>query len=100
MTARAAQAGRSEYAVASKLDRGIPMSVEFANWAGDAVIKRPQDGHFFSSVMRGYEKHGICAEIEMPYAKKFSAGYQPSEKALAAARTPAAAMSRRSRRRR
>ena len=81
-----ATVGAMEYAVARRLDRGVPLSVEFLNWAGDDVIGRPQDGHFFSSVIRGYEKHGICAENEMPYARKFSADYQPAEKARTAAR--------------
>ena len=83
-----ATVGAMEYAVARRLDRGVPLSVEFLNWAGNDVIHRPQDGHFFSEVIRGYEKHGICAEDEMPYAKWFAAEYLPSEKALAAARDP------------
>lgn len=74
-----------EYALARKLGRGIVLSTEFANWAGDQAIRRAQDGHYFSSVIRGYEAHGICAEEDMPYSKNFDATYQPSEKAIAAA---------------
>jgi hypothetical protein len=80
-----ATVGAMEYAVARKLGHGIPLSVEFLNWAGDRAIQRAQDGHFFSSVIRGYEAHGICAEEDMPYARKFQADYQPSEKAIATA---------------
>jgi hypothetical protein len=80
-----ATAGAMEFAVARKLNRGIPLSVEFLNWAGDQVINRAQDGHFFSSVIQGYEKYGICPEGDMPYADKFRAEYQPSEQARAAA---------------
>jgi len=61
--------------------RAFPLSVEFLKLGrrpGGSTARR--DGHFFSSVIRGYEKLGICPEAEMPYAKKFSADYQPSEK--------------------
>ena len=78
--------GAMEYAVARKLGHGVVLSPEFLNWAGDQAIHRAQDGHYFSSVIRGYEEHGICAEEDMPYARKFRAAYQPSEKALAAAK--------------
>jgi len=81
-----ASVGAMEYALARQLDRGVPLSVEFSNWAGDQVIRRAQDGHFFTSVIRGYQKFGVCAEEDMPYAPEFRAAYQPSEKALAAAR--------------
>ena len=77
--------GAIEYAAARKLERGVPLSVDYLNWAGDQVIRRAQDGHFFSSVIRGYEQYGICAEQEMPYVPKFSADYQPSAEARAAA---------------
>lgn len=74
-----------EYALARRLDRGVPLSVEFANWAANRVIDRDQDGHFFWEVIKGYEAHGICAEAEMPYAAEFRADRQPSEAALASA---------------
>jgi len=74
-----------EYALARRLDRGVPLSVEFANWAANRVIDRDQDGHFFWEVIKGYEAHGICGEAEMPYAAEFRADRQPSEAALASA---------------
>ena len=73
--------GAMEYALARKRDRGVALSVEYLNWAGDQAIQRPQDGHYFSSVIRGYKKFGICTEEAMPYAPAFNAEYQPSEKA-------------------
>jgi hypothetical protein len=81
-----ASVGAMEYAFARQLDRGVPLSVEFSNWAGDQVIRRAQDGHYFTSIIRGYQKFGVCAEEEMPYAPKFRADYEPSERALIAAR--------------
>jgi C1A family cysteine protease len=75
-----------EYALASQSDRGLPLSVEFLNWAANRAIQRDQDGHFFSELMRGYERFGICPEADMPYGPHFNATNQPSPTALAAAR--------------
>lgn len=77
-----ATVGAMEYAVARKRDRGVPLSVEFANWAGNRAINRDQDGHFFWELIKGYELHGICAEAAMPYAENFDAGRRPSDQAL------------------
>jgi len=75
-----------EYAVASQSGQGLPLSVEFLNWAANRAIRRDQDGHFFSELMRGYERFGICPETAMPYARHFDATNQPSPTALTAAR--------------
>ncbi len=71
-----------EYAVARKLDRGVPLSVEFANWAGNRAINHDQDGHFFWEIIKGYELHGICREEEMSYADTFEAERRPSAQAF------------------
>ena len=75
-----------EYAVARSLDRGVELSVEFANWAGNRAIDHDQDGHFFTEIIKGYELYGICRAKDMPYAAEYDAKRQPSEKALAGAR--------------
>lgn len=77
-----ATVGAMEYALARKLDRGTPLSVEFANWAANRAIANDQDGHFFWEVMKGYQTRGICAEQDMPYGASFSADRQPSTSAL------------------
>jgi len=81
-----ASVGAIEYAVARQLDRGVPLSVEFANWAGNRAIDRDQDGHFFWEIIKGFESNGICSEVEMPYAKEFSAERGPTEQALSEAK--------------
>lgn len=77
-----ATVGAMDYAVARKLNRGVPLSVEFANWAGNRAINHDQDGHFFWEIIKGYELHGICAEAAMPYAEKFDAGRRPADQAF------------------
>lgn len=76
-----ATVGAMEYAVARKFDRGVPLSVEFANWAGNRAINHDQDGQFFWEIIKGCELHGICREEEMSYADKFEAERRPSDKA-------------------
>lgn len=77
-----ATVGAIEFALARSRGRGVPLSVEFLNWAGNQVTKRPsQDGHFFSEVIRGFELHGICAEAEMPYARRMNGTNQPTAEA-------------------
>jgi len=74
-----------EYSVARARAHGVPLSVEFANWAGNRAIQRDQDGHFFWEIIKGYELKGICPEDDMPYAADFDANRTPSEKAIARA---------------
>jgi len=83
-----ATVGAIEYTLARSRGRGEPLSVEFLNWAGNQVTKRPgQDGHFFRDVIRGFELHGICAESEVPYARRMDAANQPSPEAREGARS-------------
>lgn len=81
-----ATVGAMEYAVARKRDQGVPLSVEFANWAGNRAINHDQDGHFFWEIIKGFESNGICNEVEMPYANEFSAVRAPTAEALAKAK--------------
>ena len=59
------------------------LSAEYLNWACNQVIHNSsQDrGQFFHDLLRGYQRFGICADSEMPYAKKFLPNYRPSAQA-------------------
>jgi hypothetical protein len=61
-----------EYALAVKSGQGVPMSVEFLNWAGHETAGREADGGFFSELWNGYEKHGICPEEVLPYQQTYN----------------------------
>jgi hypothetical protein len=77
-----------EYALSKKLDRGIPLSAEYLNWACNQVIgnKTEDRGQFFSDLGKGFEHFGICVEAAMPYAPRFDPGYSPSQQAFGSAR--------------
>jgi len=75
-----------EYAVARARGRGEPLSVEFANWAGNEATRRVDDGSFFSDVWEGYEAHGICPDRLLPYGKSFDPQATPPDAAREAAR--------------
>jgi len=74
--------GAFEYALSRKLDRGMPLSVEYLNWACNQVIgNTTQDrGQFFHHLLQGFDKYGICLDRHMPYEPKFS-NTQPSDSA-------------------
>ena len=73
-----------EYALSKKLDRRLRLSEEYLNWSCNQIIKNStQDrGQFFSDLLKGYERHGICPEGDMPYAKAFSGANQPTARAI------------------
>ena len=75
--------GAMEYALAKKLNRGIPLSAEYLNWACNKIINNSTEdrGQFFHDLVKGYELYGVCTEAEMPYATNFMPGYQPSARA-------------------
>lgn len=74
--------GALEYAIASKQNRGVRLSVEFLNWAGHKAANREADGGFFSELWKGYETYGICPEEDLPYQKEYDADLQPPDAAL------------------
>ena len=76
-------AGAMEYTLSRKFNQGMPLSAEYLNWACNQVIHNTsQDrGQFFNDLLRGYERFGVCADAEMPYAKRFLPNYQPSAQA-------------------
>ncbi len=78
--------GAIEYALASRQHPGLPLSVEFLNWASNEATHEAEDGSFFSDLWTGFGTHGICREIDMPYAPKFDPARRPSETALKQAR--------------
>lgn len=75
-----------EYAVAAKQQRGTRLSTEFLNWAANEVDKTPVDGGTFSELWAGYAAHGVCPEVDMPYAPGFDPARKPDEKAIAHAK--------------
>lgn len=77
-----------EFAVARKLDRGVPLSEEYLNWACNQIIgnKTRDRGQFFSDLLKGYERHGICLEEEMPYRPVFDPDYAPAASAIESAK--------------
>ncbi|NCO40794.1 MAG: SUMF1/EgtB/PvdO family nonheme iron enzyme [Armatimonadetes bacterium] len=75
-----------EFAVSKHYGRGVPLSVEFLNWASNRAIDRNADGGFFHDLLKGFDEHGICPERDLPYAKQFDPQLEPSAEALEAAK--------------
>ncbi len=77
-----------EFALSRKSEQGIRLSEEFLNWAANQVVKntRQDRGQFFSHLLDGFERFGICKDGEMPYARAFSPEYEPSERAKESAK--------------
>jgi hypothetical protein len=64
--------GAFEFALSKQHDRGMPLSVEYSNWACNQVIRNStrDRGQFFHDLLKGYEKHGLCRDELMPYEEK------------------------------
>lgn len=75
--------GVLEFALSKHLGRGEPLSVEYLNWACNQVIKNKTEGRgqFFHHLLKGFEQHGICPEMDMPYRARFDPALNPSDKA-------------------
>jgi hypothetical protein len=78
--------GGIEYALAKQSGGGIPLSVEFLNWAKNQVLKESTDGGFFSDLWAGFERYGTCADLELPYRPTYASDPAPSDTALASAK--------------
>ncbi len=74
-----------EFAVARATGTGGHLSVEFTNWAANDATGRTDDGDFFSNILKGVEKHGVCPEEAMPYRRRFAPAATPGADAAAAA---------------
>lgn len=74
--------GAFEFALSKRHDRGMPLSVEYSNWACNQVIRNStvDRGQFFHDLLKGYEKHGLCCDELMRYEEKFQ-NTQPSNAA-------------------
>ena len=72
-----------EYAASRRLDRGVPLSVEYLNWACNRVIKNETKdrGQFFHDLLKGFDAHGLCEERHMPYQARFT-NPQPTASAM------------------
>jgi hypothetical protein len=73
-----------EFAVSKHYGKGIRLSVEYLNWACNQVIhnETADRGQFFRDLLKGFERHGICSEANMPYRNRFDPQLKPSETAL------------------
>jgi hypothetical protein len=71
-----------EYALSRRKGQGVPLSVEYLNWACNQVIGNTTEdrGQFFHDLLKGYEQHGICLDNRMPYEPEFK-NRQPSKSA-------------------
>ena len=78
--------GAMEFALAYKQRHSARLSVEFLNWASNDAIGENEDGGFFSDLWKGYLKHGICPEADLPYQPKFDPKLKPPPAAMAHAR--------------
>ena len=80
--------GAFEYALSKREGKGVPLSVEYANWAANRTIRNTKvdRGQFFNDILKGYEKYGLCRESLMPYEEKFQ-NSAPSPDAKTDART-------------
>lgn len=71
-----------EYAYAKKRGKGVELSVEYLDWAGDNVINNhANDGAFFHNALAGFEKFGICPEKDMPYQAEYDGSRIPDKNA-------------------
>ncbi len=78
--------GTIEWALAARSGAGVPISPEFANWAGGAVTDNPDaDGNYFHPILEGLETYGACAESEMPYRPALDKEHPPTEEVRASA---------------
>jgi hypothetical protein len=75
-----------EFTVATKRQRATRLSVEFLNWAANDTGYEATDGGCFSELWAGYAAHGVCPEVDMPYAPSFDPARKPDKKALAHAK--------------
>jgi hypothetical protein len=74
--------GAFEFALSKREGRGVPLSVEYSNWACNQAIGNATDdrGQFFHDLLKGYQAHGLCRDDLMPYEKRF-ANTPPTEAA-------------------
>ena len=78
--------GGLEFALGKARKKGERLSVDYVNWAANQEREKARDGGFFSDMWKGFARHGVCAEDEMPYGKKFDAERNPDEKAAGSAK--------------
>jgi hypothetical protein len=66
-----------DYALGVATGSGVPVSVEYLNWAARQERGRTDDGGFFSEIWTGYETLGCCPEAVLPYRPEYDATFQP-----------------------
>ena len=75
-----------DYALAIATGTGVPVSVEYLNWAARQGKDRTDDGGFFSEIWAGYEAHGSCPDAHLPYRAEYDPLLQPDPELQAMAR--------------
>lgn len=75
-------AGAFEFALSKRRSEGVPLSVEYLNWACNQGIGNTEAdrGQFFHDLLKGYEQHGLCRDELMPYERRFH-NTQPTDAA-------------------
>lgn len=76
-----------EFAIAKRTGTATRLSPEFVNWAASQAAGQPSDGNFFHNALAGFENHGVCSEVSMPYQNDYNAAHTPSPEAIAEAQT-------------
>lgn len=72
-----AVAAAMEFALARDDCSSPALSVEFLNWASNAVTREQIDGSFFSDLWKGFESFGVCDESDLPYRDTFDPELKP-----------------------
>lgn len=76
-----------EFAIAKRNGTATRLSPEFVNWAASQAAGQSSDGNFFHNALAGFEQHGVCSEVSMPYQNDYNAAHAPSPEAIAEAQT-------------
>jgi hypothetical protein len=76
-------AGAMEFAVSKYYGKACPLSVEYLNWTANQIIgnKTKSRGQFFRHCLKGFEKFGICPDVDMPYLPQFDPEAKPTDAA-------------------
>jgi alpha-galactosidase len=75
--------GLMEFEYAHLLGERVNLSVEYLNWASNAVTGETEDGSFFSDALTGLHKYGICEDSLFPYySRNYTKKVAPSAAAL------------------
>lgn len=84
-----------EYARASVIGAGTPLSVDYLNWAVRRLTGRPVDGGLFSEAWEAWRTRGACPESALSYGLGADPAFEPDpvlHEAALSARAPELAL--------